>query len=100
MKESRHLTPFLKTDVNDMLKVQVWDKDLIGADDLIGETLIPLSTLVGKKYTPRTKSTRRQKVIKMKTLDSVDDNFSSCRLIGETLIPLSTLVGKKYTPPH
>jgi len=53
LTETRHLTPFLwASDVNDMLKVQVWDKDLIGADDLIGETLIPLSTLVGKKYTP------------------------------------------------
>jgi hypothetical protein len=29
--------------------VSVWDKDLIGSDDLIGETMIPLETIVGQK---------------------------------------------------
>ena len=37
------------TDVNSMLKVTIWDKDLIGSDDLIGETMIPLETIVGQK---------------------------------------------------
>jgi len=36
-------------DVNDSLRVSVWDKDLIGADDLIGETMIPLESIVGQK---------------------------------------------------
>ena len=36
-------------DVNDTLKVSVWDKDLIGSDDLIGETMIPLESIVGQK---------------------------------------------------
>jgi hypothetical protein len=36
-------------DVNDTLKVSVWDKDLIDADDLIGETMIPLQDVVGKE---------------------------------------------------
>jgi hypothetical protein len=36
-------------DVNTALKVTVWDKDLIGTDDLIGETLIPLENIVGQK---------------------------------------------------
>lgn len=37
----------LVTDVNDVLKVSVFDSDLIGSDDLIGHTLLPLSELVG-----------------------------------------------------
>jgi stromal membrane-associated protein len=36
-------------DLDQMLKVQVWDKDLIGSDDLIGETALPLSSLVGQR---------------------------------------------------
>jgi ankyrin repeat protein/tetratricopeptide (TPR) repeat protein len=36
-------------DVNDTLKVSVWDKDFIGSDDLIGETMIPLESVVGQK---------------------------------------------------
>jgi hypothetical protein len=36
-------------DVNDTLKVSVWDKDLIDADDLKGETIIPLQDVVGKE---------------------------------------------------
>lgn len=31
------------------LQVSIWDKDLIGSDDLIGETMIPLETIVGQK---------------------------------------------------
>ena len=34
-------------DLNEALTISVFDKDLIGAGDLIGETLLPLSTLVG-----------------------------------------------------
>jgi phosphatidylserine decarboxylase len=34
-------------DLNEMLTISVFDKDLIGAGDLIGETMLPLATLVG-----------------------------------------------------
>ena len=43
----------LVTDVQGTLRLQVYDKDLIGSDDLIGETMIPLSTIVGKKLTQK-----------------------------------------------
>ena len=37
----------LVTDVNDVLKVSIFDSDLLGSDDLIGHTLLPLSEIVG-----------------------------------------------------
>ena len=37
----------LVTDVNDVLKVSIFDSDLFGSDDLIGHTLLPLSEIVG-----------------------------------------------------
>jgi len=36
-------------DVNDTLKVSVWDRDLMDADDLIGETMIPLQDVVDQE---------------------------------------------------
>jgi len=40
--EPRHLAPFLKTAVNDMLRVQVWDTDHIGADIIGHFTPVPV----------------------------------------------------------
>ena len=36
-------------DLNLPLNLSVWDKDMIGSDDMIGETMIPLTPLVGSK---------------------------------------------------
>jgi len=38
------------TDMNAVLTISVFDKDMIGADDLIGQTVIPLSTLVSRHH--------------------------------------------------
>ena len=40
-------------DCNLPLNLQVYDKDFLNSDDIIGETMVPLATLVGAKTAPK-----------------------------------------------
>ena len=72
----------LVTDVQGTLRLQVYDKDLIGSDDLIGETMIPISTFVGKKLTQ-----------KWYTI------FNSSKVTGEVLVSLRLPNPPGLVPP-
>ncbi|KAJ1478166.1 hypothetical protein T484DRAFT_1818610 [Baffinella frigidus] len=75
-----------------MLKVQVWDKDMIGADDLIGH-LTPLTSTSSAPCLNIVRPLHVNDMLKVQVWDK--DMIGADDLIGETLIPLSTLVGKK-----